>query len=154
MLKKCAAGANSTDDLRLVTRCYHQKIAAALSTDRVQAGLRRLVAWRFLCMDDSRTRVVRFLCCAPVAQLDRASGYEPEGREFESPRARHYLCLRPRKQKSNHPRSLFCSMNHGEESPVCASVLRTKLLPWASEPIQRSVASVRIVTISKPAIAH
>jgi hypothetical protein len=26
---------------------------------------------------------------APVAQLDRASGYEPEGREFESPRARH-----------------------------------------------------------------
>src|SRR5438874_13030843 len=87
---------------------------------------------------------------APLAQLDRASGYEPEGREFESPRARHYLCLRPRKQKSNHRRSLFCSMNHGEESPVCASVLRTKLLPWASEPIQRSVASVRIVTISKP----
>src|SRR5207247_10891204 len=73
---------------------------------------------------------------------------------FESPRARHYLCLRPRKQKSNHPRSLFCSMNHGEESPVCASVLRTRLLPWASEPIQTSVASVRIVTISKPAIAH
>ena len=29
------------------------------------------------------------LSCAPVAQLDRASGYEPEGREFESPRARH-----------------------------------------------------------------
>src|SRR5271166_4240782 len=27
---------------------------------------------------------------APVAQLDRASGYEPEGREFESPRAHHY----------------------------------------------------------------
>src|SRR5216684_8790082 len=29
---------------------------------------------------------------APVAQLDRASGYEPEGREFESPRA-HQLPL-------------------------------------------------------------
>ena len=29
--------------------------------------------------------------CAPVAQLDRASGYEPEGREFESPRARHFF---------------------------------------------------------------
>src|ERR1700738_4996886 len=28
---------------------------------------------------------------APVAQLDRASGYEPEGREFESPRAHHFL---------------------------------------------------------------
>ena len=26
---------------------------------------------------------------APLAQLDRASGYEPEGREFESLRARH-----------------------------------------------------------------
>src|SRR5271166_2266810 len=29
--------------------------------------------------------------CAPLAQLDRASGYEPEGREFESLRARHFL---------------------------------------------------------------
>jgi hypothetical protein len=28
---------------------------------------------------------------APVAQLDRASGFEPEGREFESLRARHFL---------------------------------------------------------------
>src|ERR1035441_6908012 len=27
--------------------------------------------------------------CAPLAQLDRASGYEPEGREFESLRAHH-----------------------------------------------------------------
>ena len=30
---------------------------------------------------------------APVAQLDRASGYEPEGREFESPRAHHFFPL-------------------------------------------------------------
>ncbi len=30
---------------------------------------------------------------APVAQLDRASGYEPEGREFESPRARHSIAV-------------------------------------------------------------
>ena len=28
---------------------------------------------------------------APVAQLDRASGFEPEGREFESLRARQFL---------------------------------------------------------------
>ena len=28
---------------------------------------------------------------APVAQLDRASGYEPEGREFDSLRARHFF---------------------------------------------------------------
>ena len=29
--------------------------------------------------------------CAPLAQLDRAFGYEPKGREFESLRARHPL---------------------------------------------------------------
>jgi hypothetical protein len=29
--------------------------------------------------------------CAPLAQLDRASDYESEGREFESLRARHSL---------------------------------------------------------------
>src|SRR5271170_3118643 len=37
---------------------------------------------------------VALRCCsllanAPVAQLDRASGYEPEGPVFESPRAHH-----------------------------------------------------------------
>ena len=32
-----------------------------------------------------------FLKCAPVAQLDRASGYEPEGRQFESVRAHHQI---------------------------------------------------------------
>ena len=31
------------------------------------------------------------VCAAPLAQLDRASGYEPEGREFESLRARHFF---------------------------------------------------------------
>ncbi len=34
---------------------------------------------------------------APVAQLDRASGYEPEGREFESLRAHH-----PRSVRTGH----------------------------------------------------
>lgn len=32
---------------------------------------------------------------APVAQLDRVSGYEPEGRAFESLRVRHKIYLRP-----------------------------------------------------------
>jgi hypothetical protein len=41
----------------------------------------------------TRVRVVEFSPCAPVAQLDRASGYEPEGRGFESLRARHFLLL-------------------------------------------------------------
>jgi hypothetical protein len=30
-----------------------------------------------------------FVFCAPVAQLDRATGYEPVGRAFESLRAHH-----------------------------------------------------------------
>ena len=30
---------------------------------------------------------------APLAQLDRASGYGPEGQEFESLRVRHYNAL-------------------------------------------------------------
>lgn len=34
------------------------------------------------------------IVCALVAQLDRASGYEPEGREFESLRARHFAMER------------------------------------------------------------
>ena len=42
-------------------------------------------------MDEQRSPMLIFLNRAPVAQLDRASGYEPEGREFESPRARHFL---------------------------------------------------------------
>ena len=33
--------------------------------------------------------IIESLLIAPLAQLDRASGYEPEGREFESLRARH-----------------------------------------------------------------
>ena len=34
-------------------------------------------------------RIMRGSDSAPVAQLDRVSGYEPEGRAFESLRARH-----------------------------------------------------------------
>jgi hypothetical protein len=41
-------------------------------------------------VERSSVAVLEFiLISAPVAQLDRASGYEPEGREFESPRAHH-----------------------------------------------------------------
>ena len=36
-----------------------------------------------------RAEWVHYAAAAPVAQLDRASGFEPEGREFESLRARH-----------------------------------------------------------------
>jgi hypothetical protein len=59
--------------------------------------IRRIqVAGAFLgipAVDGRRGGVIIFLHCAPVAQLDRASGYEPEGREFESPRAHHFLWM-------------------------------------------------------------
>src|SRR5258706_4812649 len=50
-----------------------------------------------------REPVIIFIYRAPVAQLDRASGYEPEGREFESPRARHFLLSCHRFLASSYP---------------------------------------------------
>src|ERR1700757_4261491 len=47
-------------------------------------------AWQKIPLD-----MLEYLRCAPLAQLDRASGYEPEGREFESLRARHSFWVRP-----------------------------------------------------------
>ena len=42
--------------------------------------------------DGGQVRVSAILLfVAPVAQLDRASGYEPEGRVFESLRAHHRI---------------------------------------------------------------
>src|SRR5579859_411719 len=41
---------------------------------------------------------------APVAQLDRASGYEPEGRMFESCRAHHKV------KRSKHLRTSVASL--------------------------------------------
>ena len=47
-----------------------------------------------LCQGLSEVLVLSDNCLhAPVAQLDRASGYEPEGREFESLRARHFAIM-------------------------------------------------------------
>jgi hypothetical protein len=51
-----------------------------------RASLRgELREWR------SAIDVVIFAPLAPVAQLDRAPGYEPGGREFESLRARIFI---------------------------------------------------------------
>jgi len=44
---------------------------------------------------------VHLALAAPVAQLDRASGFEPEGREFESLRARETL------QRLNYLRTII-----------------------------------------------
>ena len=42
-------------------------------------------------VDILKAVLLSFRGCAPVAQLDRASGYEPEGRGFESLRAHHRI---------------------------------------------------------------
>jgi hypothetical protein len=49
--------------------------------------------------------VLTFSYCAPLAQLDRASGYEPEGREFESLRAHHSSPLVERQRYKTVARS-------------------------------------------------
>src|SRR5690606_18718782 len=52
-----------------------------------------------------RVRTIPLLFFAPVAQLDRAPGYELGGRRFESFRARHEV-----ERASGHPLALsFCA---------------------------------------------
>ena len=53
--------------------------------------------------------------CAPVAQLDRASGYEPEGREFESLRAHHFPIKNEERARFNleFVSALFVTLHDG-----------------------------------------
>src|SRR5256885_11369182 len=52
---------------------------------------------------------------APLAQLDRASGYEPEGREFESLRARHsFLFVTSSAQPQDRITILVATSNAGK----------------------------------------
>src|SRR5438270_12407874 len=48
--------------------------------------------------------IVKFIC-GPVAQLDRANGYEPLGREFESLRAHHTPPGNPLVRSESNPLS-------------------------------------------------
>ena len=50
--------------------------------------------------------MVEFNDSAPVAQLDRASGYEPEGREFESLRAHQFKIFETKGFRSLQPEAL------------------------------------------------
>lgn len=43
-----------------------------------------------MCVLDPQSNCI-IVSFAPVAQLDRVSGFEPGGREFESLRARHFI---------------------------------------------------------------
>jgi hypothetical protein len=64
---------------------------------------------------------------APVAQLDRASGFEPEGREFESLRARqeiNKLWLYPNRTSINGDQTVtkltaYCAVNRIFAAAIC-----------------------------------
>src|ERR1700684_726407 len=69
----------------------------ALRTTREMPKLRGKTRWRLL---KSRPVCRNLLgphlhIGAPVAQLDRAFGYEPKGRKFDSCRAHHFFLLPP-----------------------------------------------------------
>ena len=49
---------------------------------------------------------------APVAQLDRACGYEPQGREFESLRARQRLYIQSKVFDCYQPTGLVPPCRH------------------------------------------
>ena len=79
-------------------------------------------------VDAQRGAMLIFLNRAPVAQLDRASGYEPEGREFESLRAHHpfhainmRLSARPAKHRSRLPDRL-CTTELLVSKELCSSL--------------------------------
>jgi hypothetical protein len=80
------------------SRCGAAKTNALALGRKKEAGRGRggdsVSAKRFLRYN--RNSAFRFILpnkSAPLAQLDRASGYEPEGREFESLRAHHLSFL-------------------------------------------------------------
>src|SRR5215218_6665449 len=67
---------------------------------------------------------------APVAQLDRASGYEPEGREFESLRAHQFH------QKLTFTRGPLCFLAQGNRR------VRPDDVPCPFDPLGRPPTSV------------
>jgi hypothetical protein len=66
-----------------------------IAYDKAATGVRTsttaLVQARRLRGSENRLNTSSRSFFAPLAQLDRASGYEPEGREFESLRAHHFF---------------------------------------------------------------
>src|SRR5438045_4678288 len=65
------------------------------------------------------------LRCAPVAQLDRASDYESEGRTFESFRARHFLHHEPPSLRERLPSNRELGRRDGECRTACRVADRT-----------------------------
>ncbi len=68
--------------------------------------------------------------CAPVAQLDRAFGYEPKGREFESLRAHHLdqqTTRFPIKAKALRQLN-WCTIAGFRTLPPCANLFPPEIL--------------------------
>src|SRR6266699_3402612 len=85
------AGALCAPRNRMWAKSRSERVVFSLGRVPKSAGsrpLRRCKRFR-QAVESRRKPVLRFVYRAPLAQLDRASGYEPEGREFESLRARH-----------------------------------------------------------------
>src|SRR5262245_15702745 len=75
--------------------CFWKGISPGRLAAQLQSA-ERTAAARFIAPDCSggkkaNGKMKAFPPHAPVAQLDRASGYEPEGRVFESLRAHHRI---------------------------------------------------------------
>jgi hypothetical protein len=77
----------------LPSRFLHLPQARLLPPYRMEMHLRRRRDLRRNTPPDNLEAAAfhqsKHIPCAPLAQLDRASGYEPEGREFESLGAHH-----------------------------------------------------------------
>ena len=69
---------------RIRCAACRREVAMAFAIIKMAAMHRASCALSF-----EQGRLEGYPSCAPVAQLDRASGYEPEGRMFESCRAHH-----------------------------------------------------------------
>src|SRR5579871_4208143 len=65
--------------------------------------------------------------CAPVAQVDRAAGFEPVGREFESLRARQKV---PQRQAVGIPKPFSPDSNFARYAQKYAHPRRLARDPW------------------------
>ena len=91
------------------TLCVSRAPSLATGTCRQVSPARRFCGFMgglLLGLNSSKLRELRptrlqFVQCAPVAQMDRATGYEPVGRAFESLRAHHPLLRHADSQNSN-----------------------------------------------------
>ena len=84
---------------------------------------------------------------APVAQLDRVSGYEPEGQGFESPSGRHSIKVQPLQLYA----SVAQLVEQGTENPrVVGSIPTGGTIYYAdlAHLVERHLAKVEVASSS------